>query len=468
MIAQILQLLTMALMLAALFLMESGYGLHISLLGLFVCMATCSRSTIGAFCLIYGGPVLGYIAGEIGYMGWGGDVIIAVGLVLLHSRYPLQKAFADCKNGINLLLWCTFVLLFFYIYGQQNSYAVSLMIGFVKSGFLAFVAFFFIFRDRSVDWQRLGLLGIFSGLIYLAFAGRIDPGILPNSVLDIGRVCILKSGESHLYTHLLAFLPVLGFMFVYSKDVAKVKTRKDITILIISLFTTGILVGWSGARQGIAFLLIGMLSIMIVDPKVRRRQYIIPVTAVILLSVIIIHIGISQDFRSYTVLADSDRTLYQKLNRDRNFDTALWLFKEKPFLGHGLGGYYIPGHSSAGDRVFAHNVILDLLVQTGLIGALAFFSPLLLSRSFRSRIQFIVRSVNGNNIMPVFCVFVLKLMVDSQLGYVGTIMGLLVALPALTRTEPLSTMGVIGLRPTADTSVAQSPRAFASRAKRLR
>lgn len=430
-----LYVLTMVLMAAALLLMGAGYGLHLSLMGLCVCLAGSSRSTIGAFCLLFGSPVLGYVFAEYVYAGWGGDVIVAIGLVLLYSRYPLQKAIAECKDGIYLLFWCFFVLLFFYLYGPRNSYAVSLMISFVKMCFLSFVAFFFIFRDRSVDWQRLGLLGIFSGLIYLAVAGRIDPGILPTSVLDIGRVRLAEPGESNLFTHLLVFLPVLGFMFIYSKDATKPKTRKDLTILIISLFTTMILVGWSGARQGLFFLLIGMSSIFMCKLEGKFRRYLLPAIAGSLLLVVIVRIGVSQDFSIYAGMVDSDKTLYEKLNRKTNFDAALWLFKQKPLLGHGLGGYYIIGHSEAGDRVFAHSVLLGLLSQTGLIGTVAFFSPLFIFRAFRRRVRMLVSLANENAVLPLFCVFFLRAMVDTDIDFVGWLIGLIGALDVILWTK---------------------------------
>jgi len=429
-----LYVLTMVLMVAALLLMGAGYGLHLSLMGLCVCLAGSSRSTIGAFCLLFGAPVLGYLAEIYGYIGWGGDIIVAIGLVLLYFRYPLRKVIAECKDGIFLGMWCTLVLLFFYFYGLRNSYAVSLMIDFVKIWFLSFVAFFFIFRDKSVDWQRLGLLGMFSGLIYMALAGRINPGILPSSVLDIGRVRLTEPGEFNLVTHLLAFLPVLGFMLIYSKDATKPKTRKDLTILIISLCTTMILVGWSGARQGLFFLLFGSVSILMCKLEGTYRRYLVTAIAGGLLVLVIICVGVSRDISLYADMVDSDKTLYEKLNRKTNFDAALWLFKQKPLLGHGLGGYHTP-YSVAGDPVVAHNVLLGLLSQTGLFGTVAFFSPLFIFRAFRRRVRMVVSLANGNAVLPLFCIFFLRAMVDTNIAFSGSLIGLIGALDVILQTK---------------------------------
>jgi hypothetical protein len=407
-----------------------------------MCIVTYSWVTVGVYILLFGPQTFGFIASKVDYAGWGGPAIVFVGLFILNRRYPLLKVFNECLHGIGLLFWCTYVLLFFYIYGLQNSYAVDLLKEFIKTGFLSFVGFYFLFRDKSVNWQGLGLMGIISGLIYLSVAAMIDPRILPRSILDIGRLHFSGISDIGLnvkgsfFNHLVAYLPVVGYMFLYSKDTRHSLIGKEKIIWFASLFAVTVLVGWSGARQGLFSLMIGMLSILLVSGKQRHgRNFIWAIVGCFLCAGVLL-VAISMDIAMYTVLVDDKASMLTKLNREGNFNASWWLLQEKPLLGHGLGGYYIPGYSKPGDQVFAHNVIFDLLAQTGLIGTFMFFLPILLFRTYRKRIVLTRNLVFGNSIMPVFVVIVLRLLIDVPLGDIGTLIGMLAAMrPDRDETE---------------------------------
>ena len=428
------QLLGVALIVASVFLVPSGYGFYISILALLMCMVTYRWVTVGVYLLLFGPQTFGFIADKFDYAGWGGPAIVFVGLFILNRRYPLLKVFNECPHGIGLLFWCTCVLSFFYVYGLQNSYAVYLLVEFIKTGFLSFVGFYFIFRDKSVNWQGLGLMGIISGLIYLSVAAMIDPMILPRSILDIGRLHFSTFSDIGLrvnvtfFNHLVAYLPVVGYMFLYSRDTRQSLNEKEKIIWFASLFAVTVLVGWSGARQGLFSLMIGMLSIFLVSGKLRNGRYFIWVIVGCFLCAGVLLMAILKDMAMYTVLVDAKASILTKINRGENFNSSWWLLQKKPFLGHGLGGYYIPGYSKPGDQVFAHNVILDLLAQTGLIGTLSFFLPILLFRTFRERIVLTRNLVFGNSIMPVFVVIVLRLLLDVHLGDIGILIGMIAAM----------------------------------------
>jgi O-antigen ligase len=454
MLKLVLQILTMVMMLASLVLMGSGYGLHLSLLGLCVCLLNSSRATAGVFCLIFGTQVLGFIFVSLGYPGVGGEIAVLAGLLLLHSRYPLDKAIGQCRDGVIILAWCMLVLLFFYMYGPQNSYAALLMVLFVKNGFISLVAFFYCFRDKSIDWKQLGLAGIFSGLIYLAAGGRIAPIILPLSVLDVGHLRIMNQfTEPIISTHKVSFLPVLGFMFVYSNYIFKQKPKTNLLIVLIPLVATVVMIGWSGARQGIFFLVIGALSIFAYRIQKNFRRYIAPVTAIALLLYIMINISFSQKFIFFTGMFDNTQTLYTRLNRDQNFDAAIWLFEQRPLLGHGLGGYYIPGYTRAGaGEGYAHNFLLDMLSQLGLLGTISFFSPLFLSHRFRKRIHRLRKLQNGNTVLPILLVFFLHSMVSGAFFSIA---------------QSIALVAVIPLRDQKRTKIANSINKIPSKAKEL-
>lgn len=427
-------------MLASLLLMGTGYGLYIALLGLLACLAGSNRATIGVFCIIFGVSVLGYVFKTFGYVGWGGDVIVAIGLLLLFSKFTLHTAIFKSSAGLFLIAWGVLVLMFFYFTGPQNAYSLSLLTGYLKTAFLTFVAFLIIFSDKSVNWSQLGLLGILSALIYLGAAGRIEPNALPGGIFAIGsiRLSAEQIAESGLFTHRLAFLAILGFMFIYSKNVSQSKSARDITILAIALFVTVVLIGWSGARQGLFMLMIGSGSIFLCKFEGKYRRYVVPVMAVGLLLIAFVGMGISKGVTFYTVLFDSEKSFTEKFNRSMVYDQAFIQIAEKPLFGHGLGGYHYAEKYQRGmkrTREFAHNVVLDLLVQTGLIGTAIFFVPLLLIPNYRKRFGRMRGVIHGNVILPVFIVMILRLLVDAQLLDLGAFVGVIASMDLVRQPE---------------------------------
>ncbi len=416
-------------MLASLFLMGTGNGLYLALLGLLACLAGSSRATIGVFCLLFGVPVLGYVANTVGYFGWGGDVIVVIGLLLLVSKLTLHTAILKSPVGLFFVAWSVLVVLFFFFIGPQTSYSWAMLIGYLKAVFLTFISFLVLFSDKSVNWTQLGLLGILSALILLGAAGRVDPGILPSSIFDVGSVRLLKKiTETGLFTHQLGYLAILGFMFIYSKDVSQPRSVKNLIILAIALFVTVVLIGWSGARQGLFILLIGSGSIFLCKFEGKYKRYFVPAMAVGLLLFVTLFIGFARNPEIYGVLFDSEKSFTEKINRAGSFNTAFSLIAEDPLLGQGIGGYRFGDLLAGDEQHFAHNVLLDLLVQTGLIGTAVFFVPLILIPNYRKRFGRMRSEILGNVVLPVFVVMFLRLMVDSQLNGLGVFVGVIAAM----------------------------------------
>ncbi len=444
-------------MLASLLLMGTGYGLYLALLGLLACMAGSNRATIGVFCFIFGVPVLGYVADTVGYAYMGGDVIVAIGLLLLLSKFTLHTAILKSPVGLMLIAWTTLVLTFFYFTGPQNSYSLALLLGYLRTTFVTYIAFIVIFSDKTVNWSQLGLLGILSALIYLGAGGRIDPSVLPGSIFDVGSIRIghtsmdplARSGA--LSSHFLAFCAILGFMFIYAKDVSRPKGVKDTAILTVALFTTVVLVGWSGARQGLFMLVAGAGSIFICKFEDKFRRYRIPAMAVGLLLIVFVGIGISKGLAIYAVLFDSKTSFYEKLNRGMVYGQAISQIEERPLLGHGLGGYYYTAkyqRTMKRKKQFAHNVVLDLLVQSGLLGTTAFFIPLLLFRNYRRRFGRMRGKIMGNVILPEFVVMFFKMMIYSQLFDLGFFIGVIAAMDLVRQDVPRRVASVTNVRST--------------------
>jgi len=126
---------------------------------------------------------------------------------------------------------------------------------------------------------------------------------------------------------------------------------------------------------------------------------------------------ISQNMPFIASLSDDTSSLSSRLNRDTNWDAAIRRFCEKPLLGHGLGGYYIEGYSYPGSGTYAHNVILELLSETGILGIILLTIPLIKSgRNYSFRKLVAQRTRNGAALLPVMLTLFLQALVSFELS----------------------------------------------------
>jgi len=434
--------------------MGTGYGFHLALLGLLVCLAGSNRATIGVFCLLFGAAVLGYVAETFGYVGWGGDVIVAVGLLLLLTKPAFYAAILQSPRGLLLILWCTSVFVFFYLLGFQSNYSLLLLINYSKTVLLTFIGFLFLFSDRSVNWTQLGLMTILGSILYVAAAGRLDSSILPGSIFDIGclrtALNVNVKDTTRLFTHYVGFMPVCGFLFLYCKNVSQPKRLWDLILLAITLFAAMVLIAWSGARQSLIFLLLGSASIFLCQFEGKLRRYLLPAAAVGLVLALFVGIGVARNLTIYKAILDPNVSIYDKLNRSMVYNQAFSQIAERPLLGHGLGGYqYSLTYTRKVEReyAFAHNVLLDMLVQTGLFGTVAFFLPYVLFRAYRKRFPLLRHEIHGNVILPIFIVYVLRMLVDDQLFGVGAFVGIIASMDLVQQVGPCSARTFFPTRP---------------------
>ena len=188
------------------------------------------------------------------------------------------------------------------------------------------------------------------------------------------------------------------------------------------------LVALSGARQSFIMVLFIMVAAFFVAPKMKKR-YLILASVGILIIVAVIIAGLSNESDLLISVFDSNETLFSRLNRATNFDTAIMFIKQSPFFGQGLGGYYIQGESNYGEAVsYAHNLILELLCEIGFVGTVLFFMPWLISRSLRENFKLTSRSANGGAILPIITVVLLRTMISSNLTYSAMLFSIFVVM----------------------------------------
>jgi putative inorganic carbon (HCO3(-)) transporter len=149
------------------------------------------------------------------------------------------------------------------------------------------------------------------------------------------------------------------------------KYNRVLSTLILVVASLCMLLTYSrGAWLGLA------ISVLIIFFFSKDKPYILSVLAMTLILAIpeinIILSRINLDF-----LSNDSSNVYRRYL----WTLALQMFSQNPLLGTGLGsfGFSLPSHSTAGGYLVshAHNIYLQLLAETGILGFTAFFGYIL-------------------------------------------------------------------------------------------
>jgi hypothetical protein len=141
--------------------------------------------------------------------------------------------------------------------------------------------------------------------------------------------------------------------------------------LLLPLWLTGILA--TGSRGGIACLAAGMLALVVV-----MRQLKLAVLLAVMGVLLLVLMPTGRFERISAVTLDPDRMDESMLIRYQHLKVGLRIIGEHPLFGTGLGTFpevkkkYLPQEYAAADRVVAHNTIIQMGSEAGLIFLAAF------------------------------------------------------------------------------------------------
>jgi len=116
---------------------------------------------------------------------------------------------------------------------------------------------------------------------------------------------------------------------------------------------------------------------MLCRAKNKEITRVMPLLFIIILLGIIL-VGLYSENAFIARVFDTSQPLSSRLNRVTNWDAAISRIQDTPLLGHGLGGYYIDNDSLPGSGTYAHNLVLELLSETGFFGAIIILVPVVL------------------------------------------------------------------------------------------
>lgn len=179
-----------------------------------------------------------------------------------------------------------------------------------------------------------------------------------------------------------AILMVLGVALTLSKFVGKNRvTTRDFIFLLVYMFALTLPAKRTLFAIGIALCIVYMLFF-----TERKKKIIAIGMGLILLLVVIIFAEKIPGINNLLVRFTENSEDSSLNGRSYLWERAIQMIESKPFIGYGYGSYntfasiYGVRTSSTGDWAFhAHNIYLQVLAETGLIGGLVLFSGMLFS-----------------------------------------------------------------------------------------
>jgi O-antigen ligase len=203
-------------------------------------------------------------------------------------------------------------------------------------------------------------------------------------------------------------------MFIFGALFRYDKSRFIYPISAIFIVLGFVCLNIIGERLFLFAPILVLASIRFARPESTRFFFTLAVFGVLGIISLLLY-GVATENAYVGSLFEAGSSFDERMNRSSNWQTAIELFFQKPILGSGLGGYFIPGYSNPGDGVYAHNLFLELLTEFGVVGAVLIIGPIIyfLIKNFKYMVR--TRTSSGSSLYPYLALAFLHSMVSHDL-----------------------------------------------------
>jgi len=315
---------------------------------------------------------------------------------LAWTTLSLLYSSAPDRTARKLMVFLSIFPLFFVVYGLHKRYGHALTRSiFFAVGISALVA-------SMLGIVQFGLQFVLGGDAVVSIYSKIVAPVLwgittaktiemnPSWYFNAGSMDILRAFSSfpdpHVFSYFLSFgLPVQVAIAVLSeRKVEKAIFYLSGALSLVAVFLTFSRGGYIGLVAGVLFA-ICCVVLKNNENKLQTMGKVALVTGIIVLGVASSPNPISNRFASMFDVYEGSNQGRIKIWRE-----AYEVFQNNPLLGAGLGAYSFEVKPSADYRepIYAHNLYLELLAETGLPGFLLWISVMAISGYTCMRIFF--------------------------------------------------------------------------------
>lgn len=289
--------------------------------------------------------------------------ILSILIFIIESIKNKKTVFKKTNHNESYI----YVLLFLYTFlstvtlfwtpDAQQSWGKYIALIFLN--FLTISYYLIIDNFRPIDFYRLiSLFFIIIGILY-------SVPVFISIILGSSRGDILLSGPN--VTTRIIFFATCSSLYQYN-------IKKENKYLLLSFFflSSIILVGSRGGLVGaficlFLLLLLKLPSILKKVPKASISMRKLSLIPLLILIVFLVYEPVLQVFNERIIgVTFASGEIYTS-GRDIIYENAINLIKKKPLAGYGIDSFEI-----LTGWVYPHNLLLEMMVEIGLVGALIF------------------------------------------------------------------------------------------------
>jgi len=375
---------------------------------------------------------------------FGTGIAAAIGVLLLMSWPAVRRreVFSLPGAAVAWLAVVGAVLLTAYFTGPQTEYALAKLTGFVLGTAAATVAGSVLIRARRTSLSDLAIIASVASICSLSVLFYMMPSVRPHSILTLGGVRLAgmasMPGEDFVGARPVTQLAGWSIAMILGTATTLKRTGTrfaQLFLMMSAALVSLVAVNSAGQRAALVALLLAAFAVA-ASRSGRNRTTIGVAGCAALLLVGLAADGMAHKNPLLNQIFNDRASTSDRINRSTNWTAAIRRISEEPLFGHGIGGYYIDGISLPGSEAYAqnsfstypHNVFLELLVETGILGTLLIVGPVVMAglRSRRGISPFSMQS--GESLLPlaVYCLCIANITYDLRGSSV--VFGLCVAL----------------------------------------
>lgn len=392
-------------------------GYYMMIITFILLLLFSNRQATGIFCLLVGTLVFGAISHSFNLPFLGTGVSLLLGSWII-SKYKRAKLYREQLLSLQMMSWLFFslgVLFFSYLAGPQSTYSLAKLVWFIIGLSVSIAAILFMLDCQYCDLSHIGFLSIIGGCTFYASILYTHPEAAPDRVWIIaGLRSTTETSDILVATQMVSYVVSSGMVFLLISIANSPFSRMTFIISIAYIAIGFFLLVSCGQRLYILVPILSCVTTLFCQPRNRSIITLLNIVMIIGL-VVVIFIGLQNNINYVTRVFEQGVGFAARSNRDLNWHAACVRINEKPLLGHGLGGYFIEGHSDPGQGTYPHNLILELLCETGIIGTLIILGPILLLICHERKSFVLLITKNGQRLFPWFMALFAVSMISHDL-----------------------------------------------------
>lgn len=285
------------------------------------------------------------------------------------------------------------IFIFFYLtictsslISDYNTYSFKSSVTYLRFGLFAIGTYFLISKNQDVI---LKLSKVFIILLIILLIDSIFQFIFGYNLIGLThehkyRVTSFFGKDEVLGSYIARLFPFIISLLIFSKEELNFKVN---SVFFIVIFLSGSLITLlSGERTSLVLLMMGLIMMFFTCHKIRKLIFgILIIVTVSLTTIMLTSEKIKKRMFTQTIgqlglTSKSERLVIFSKTYEGHYIIALKMFSQKPILGQGPKTFrkfcsepenYVYDFACT---THPHNILMQLLAETGLIGSLFYIS----------------------------------------------------------------------------------------------